>query len=131
MKNHCKQKELTSISLKFKTPQCVNLYRKVICPDQWSLILSQTLQTLRIKTQKEDLFFKKTELEEGKILELNITTKSKIAQNSSNGNETPKTKASCYALRVPINQITEIKINNEEYWDPENHTFTKELQGKE
>lgn len=66
MKNHRKQKELTSISLKFKTPQCVNLYRKVICPDQWSLILSQTLQTLRIKTQKEDLFFKKTELEEGK-----------------------------------------------------------------
>ena len=73
-KNH-KQKKVTSISLKFKTPQCVNLYRKVICPDQWSLILSQTLQTLRIKTQKEDLFFKKTELEEGKILELNITTK--------------------------------------------------------
>lgn len=64
-KNH-KQKKVTSISLKFKTPQCVNLYRKVICPDQWSLILSQTLQTLRIKTQKEDLFFKKTELEEGK-----------------------------------------------------------------
>ena len=78
MKNHRKQKELTSISLKFKTPQCVNLYHKVICPDQWSLILSQTLQTLRIKTQKEDLFFKKTELEEGKILELNITTKRKV-----------------------------------------------------
>ena len=52
-------------------------------------------------------------------------------QKDSNGNETPKTKASCYALRVPINQITEIKINNEEYWDPENHIFTKELQGKE
>ena len=71
------------------------------------------------------------ELEEGKILELNITTKSKIAQNSSNGNEIKKTNASRYALRVPINQITEIKINNEEYWDPENHTFTKEPQGKE
>lgn len=123
-KNH-KQKKVTSISLKFKTPQCVNLYRKVICPDQWSLILSQTLQTLRIKTQKEDLFFKKTELEEGKILELNITTKRRIVQNSSNSN------ASRYALRVPINQITEIKINNEEYWDPENHIFIKELQGKE
>ena len=131
MKNHRKQKKLTSISLKFKTPQCVNFYRKVICPDQWSLILSQTLQTLRIKTQKEDLFFKKTELEEGKILELNITTKRKIVQNSSNSNEIKKTNASRYALRVPINQITEIKINNEEYWDPENHTFTKELQGKE
>lgn len=131
MKNHRKQKELTSISLKFKTPQCVNLYHKVIYPDQWSLILSQTLQTLRIKTQKEDLFFKKTELEEGKILELNITTKRKIVQNSSNGNEIKKTNASRYALRVPINQITEIKINNEEYWDPENHIFTKELQGKE
>ena len=117
--------------MKFKTPQCVNLYRKVICPDQWSLILSQTLQTLRIKTQKEDLFFKKTELEEGKILELNITTKRKIVQNSSNSNEIKKTNAARYALRVPINQITEIKINNEEYWDPENHTFTKELQGKE
>ena len=88
-KNH-KQKKGTSISLKFKTPQCVNLYRKVICPDQWSLILSQTLQTLRIKTQKEDLFFKKTELEEGKILELNITTR-KIVQNSSNSNEIKKT----------------------------------------
>lgn len=131
MKNHRKQKELTSISLKFKTPQCVNLYHKVICPDQWSLILSKTLQTLRIKTQKEDLFFKKTELEEGKILELNITTKRKIVQNSSNDNEIKKTNASRYALRVPINQITEIKINNEEYWDPENHIFTKELQGKE
>jgi len=23
------------------------------------------------------------------------------------------------------------KINNEEYWGPENHIFTKELQGKE
>ena len=131
MKNHRKQKELTSISLKFKTPQCVNLYHKVICPDQWSLILSKTLQTLRIKTQKEDLFFKKTELEEGKILELNITTKRKIVQNSSNSNEIKKTNASRYALRVPINQITEIKINNEEYRDPENHIFTKELQGKE
>lgn len=93
MKNHRKQKELTSISLKFKTPQCVNLYHKVICPDQWSLILSQTLQTLRIKTQKEDLFFKKTELEEGKILELNITTKRKIVQKDSNGNETQKNQS--------------------------------------
>lgn len=52
-------------------------------------------------------------------------------QNSSNSNEIKKNNASRYALRVPINQITEIKINNEEYWDPENHTFTKELQGKE
>ena len=131
MKNHRKQKKLTSISLKFKTSQCVNFYRKVICPEQWSLILSQTLQTLRIETQKEDLFFKKTELEEGKILELNITTKRKIVRKGSNGNEIKKTNTSRYALRVPINQITEIKINNEEYWDPENHIFIKELQGKE
>ena len=59
MKNHRKQKELTSISLKFKTPQCVNLYRKVICPDQWSLILSQTLQTLRIKNSERGFVFQK------------------------------------------------------------------------
>ena len=59
MKNHCKQKELTSISLKFKTPQCVNLYRKVICPDQLVSYLKPNFADLKDKNSEREFVFQK------------------------------------------------------------------------
>lgn len=57
-KNH-KQKKVTSISLKFKTPQCVNLYRKVIMSRPMVSYLKPNFADLKDKNSERGFVFQK------------------------------------------------------------------------
>ena len=123
-KNH-KQKKVTSIILKFKTPQCINFYHRAVCPDHWSLVFSCYLPSLEFKVDSQKMYFQSSEPKQGTELEFNIIIENKISSNDKQRASAPRYEDTSYAVRVSNDQISEIKINGEEYWNPETQTFIK------
>lgn len=121
-KNH-KQKKVTSISLKFKTPQCINFYRREMCPDHWSLVFSGYVPSLELKVDRQKIYFQVSEPNPGFELEFNIIIENKISSNDKQRASVPRYKDTSYAVRVSYDQISEIKINGEDHWNLETQTF--------
>lgn len=128
-KNH-KQKKVTSIILKFKTPQCINFYRRAVCPDHWSLVFSCCLPSLELKVDSQKMYLEISELNQGTELEFNIIIENKISSNDKQRASAPRYEDTSYAVRVGNNQISEIKINGEDYWNPETQTFVRVFKGE-
>ena len=128
-KNH-KQKKVTSIILKFKTPQCINFYRRAVCPDHWSLIFSCYLPSLALKVDSQKMYFQVSEPNLGFELEFNIIIENKISSNDKQRASVPRYKDTSYAVRVSYDQISEIKINGEDYWNSEAQALVKVFRGE-
>jgi len=128
-KNH-KQKKVTSISLKFKTPQCINFYRRAVCPDHWSLIFSCYLPSLELKVDSQKMYFQSSEPKQGTELEFNIIIENKISSNDKQRASAPRYEDTSYAVRLPKNKLSAIKINGEDYWNSEVQAFVKVFKGE-
>lgn len=123
-KNH-KQKKVTSIILKFKTPQCINFYCREMCPDQWSLVFSSYVPSLKLKVNTQKMYLQVSEPNPGVELELNIIIENKVYSNDKQGIRIARYEDTSYAVRLPKNELSAIKINGEDYWNLETQTFIK------
>ena len=128
-KNH-KQKKVTSIILKFNTPQCINFYRRAVCPDHWSLVFSCNLPSLELKVDHQKMYLEISELNQGTELELNIIIENKVYSNDEQGIRIARYEDTSYAVRLPKNELSAIKINGEDYWTPETQTFVRVFKGE-
>lgn len=128
-KNH-KQKKVTSIILKFNTPQCINFYRRAVCPDHWSLVFSCNLPSLELKVDHQKMYLEISELNQGTELELNIIIENKVYSNDEQGIRIARYEDTSYAVRLPKNELSAIKINGEDYWAPETQTFVRVFKGE-
>lgn len=128
-KNH-KQKKVTSIILKFKTPQCINFYRRAVCPDHWSLVFSCNLPSLELKVDHQKMYLEISELNQETELEFNIIIEKKVLGKDEHGNNISRHADTSYAVRVPKSLMVAMKINGEEYWNFELRTFVKVFKGE-
>lgn len=128
-KNH-KQKKVTSISLKFKTPQCINFYRREMCPDYWSLVFSGCVPSLELKVNTQKMYLQVSEPNPGVELELNIIIENKVYSNDEQGIRIARYEDTSYAVRLPKNELSAIKINGEDYWNSEAQAFVKVFRGE-
>lgn len=76
------------------------------------------------------MYLEISELNQGTELEFNIIIENKISSNDKQRASAPRYEDTSYAVRVGNNQISEIKINGEDYWNPETQTFVRVFKGE-
>lgn len=76
------------------------------------------------------MYFQSSEPKQGTELEFNIIIENKISSNDKQRTSAPRYEDTSYAVRVSNNQLSEIKINGEEYWNSETQTFIKVFKGE-
>ena len=76
------------------------------------------------------MYFQVSEPNLGFELEFNIIIENKISSNDKQRASVPRYKDTSYAVRVSYDQISEIKINGEDYWNSEAQALVKVFRGE-
>lgn len=77
------------------------------------------------------MYFQASEPNPGVELELNIIIENKVYSNDEQGIRIARYEDTSYAVRLPKNELSAIKINGEDYWNSETQTFVRVFKGGE